>query len=98
MIGRVCKLLDSILSAYIIYERSIGKESKWANLIAMWPTRFDVVMDWTEEELDVLQDSTLKEEALGEYSGTMDVWSRWFEALSKHPLVFKEEEYTNYIA
>ena len=64
----------------------------------MWPTRFDVVMDWTEEELDVLQDNTLKEESLNEYSGLMDVWSKWYDALSKHPLVFKEEEYSYFPA
>ena len=59
----------------------------------LWPKDFDCVVNWTEEQLDMLQDSTLKESALDEYSDLLEIWGNWYAALSNYPETFEQNEY-----
>ena len=47
----------------------------------MWPKDTDILMNWDEDDLDWLQDPTLKQEAEKAYNEMMDTWNRLYEVL-----------------
>lgn len=48
---------DLVLVTFLIWEKFKGEQSKWAFFIKNQPERFDVLQDWSCEELEMLQDS-----------------------------------------
>ena len=50
---------DMMLHAFILREIQKGKESKYYNMIKMWPKDADILLNWDDEELEELQDHTL---------------------------------------
>ena len=54
---------DLLLSTYIMYEESRGKESFWYPFLAMLP-RPGSISDWTDEEMKEVQDEHLIREAI----------------------------------
>jgi hypothetical protein len=42
------------MSAFILYQISIGEKSKFYEQIMMWPRDADILLNWDEEELELL--------------------------------------------
>ena len=57
----------------------------------MWPKDTDILMNWEEEDLDELQDPTLRQEAEKQYNEMMDTWNRLYQCLSRYPDQFKPQ-------
>jgi len=87
---------DMILHSFILHEIQKGKDSIYHQMIKMWPKDTDIVMNWEEEDLDYLQDPTLKYEAERQYNEMMDSWNRLYAVLSKYPKQFKAESISFY--
>jgi hypothetical protein len=55
------------MSAFILYQISIGEKSKFYEQIMMWPRDADILLNWDEEELELLQDESLTFDAERNY-------------------------------
>mmetsp|Transcript_7934 Transcript_7934/g.12271 ORF Transcript_7934/g.12271 Transcript_7934/m.12271 type:complete len:88 (+) Transcript_7934:82-345(+) len=60
-------------------------------MIKMWPRDTDILMNWTEDDLDWLQDPTLKMEAEKQYEDFMDTWKALYDVLKEYPEYFRPE-------
>ena len=58
---------DNVMSAFILYQISIGEKSKFYEQIMMWPRDADILLNWDEEELELLQDESLTFDAERNY-------------------------------
>ena len=45
---------DNMLNTYVLYQISLGKESKHWHAINCWPKEADILMNWDEEDLEWL--------------------------------------------
>jgi hypothetical protein len=79
---------DQMLHAFILHEIQKGEKSRFYQMIKMWPRDTDILMNWDDEDLDWLQDPTLKQEAEKGYNEMMDTWNRLYEVLVQYPQFF----------
>ena len=87
---------DNMLHAFILYEIQKGQKSRFYQMIKMWPRDTDILMNWDEDDLDWLQDPTLKNEAEKAYNEMMDTWNRLYAVLSQYPDFFNPESISLY--
>ena len=45
---------DNVLDAYLLYQLKLGDKSKHYAMLRMWPKDPDVLMNWEDEELELL--------------------------------------------
>jgi hypothetical protein len=48
-----------ILTTYILYEKSRGKDSFWYYFLRALPKNPEILLDWTNAEMEELQDPDL---------------------------------------
>jgi len=67
---------DNVLDAYILYHLNLGQNSKHFNMMQCWPLpdETDILMNWSDEDLEWLQDPTLNEDCQKGYEEFMNQW------------------------
>jgi hypothetical protein len=85
-----------MLHAFILHEIQKGPKSRYHQMIKMWPRDTDILMNWEEEDLEWLQDETLKNEAERAYNDMMDTWNRLYAVLVQYPQFFNPESISLY--
>jgi len=81
---------DYILISYIMWQMSLGKESFWYPLFAIWPDHTEVFYTWTTSELNELQDKTTKKQSLAENDCLKTSWNDLFKILRQYPKYFPQ--------
>ena len=83
---------DNVLNAFILHELSKGEKSFWKPMFDVWPRDTDILLNWDDEDLDWLQDPTLKTDAQLQYKQLIMFWRNLFDVLKKYPEYFPDEE------
>ncbi len=82
-----------VLAAFILREKQKhrkGEGSAWGAYIDTWPRQFDILEVWEEEELDELQDPSLLNKAMEEYTRMTEAWSNFYAAACHFPSLYEE--------
>jgi hypothetical protein len=89
---------DLVLITFIIWEKYKGEKSKWFHFIRNQPTHFDVLQDWSVEELQMLQDSEVVFDTKQSIAGCMKRYGEWKKVMLKSKLFTPEmTEYKEFL-
>jgi hypothetical protein len=82
---------DNVFHTFVLWEMQKKEKSDYYQMIKMWPRGTDILMNWEDEDLEMLQDPTLTQEAQKQYNSVMQTWNRLYKCLSRYPELFKPE-------
>ncbi|KAH9842234.1 Ribosomal lysine N-methyltransferase 4 [Teratosphaeria destructans] len=95
--GDVKKQLDDpwlSLIVAMIYEHQLGGDSRWKAYFDVLPTEFDTPMFWSDEELEYLRGSAVKEK-IGKTSADEAFSTKIIPLLGQHAKVFRLDGMSN---
>ena len=74
---------DMVLVSYLIWEKFKGERSKWFHFIRNQPKSFDILQDWSVEELQMLQDAELVFDTKQQIAGCLKKYGGWKKVMLK---------------
>ncbi|KAI7970057.1 hypothetical protein EIK77_001447 [Talaromyces pinophilus] len=75
------------LVVVMIYEYSLGEQSKWKQYFQVLPSTFDTLMFWSDEELSELQASAVVDR-IGKRDAEEDIFEKVLPLVRAHPELF----------
>jgi N-lysine methyltransferase SETD6 len=75
------------LVVVMIYEYSLGEQSKWNQYFQVLPSTFDTLMFWSDEELSELQASAVVDK-IGKRDAEEDIFEKVLPLVRAHPELF----------
>lgn len=82
---------DLVISTFMISEKYKGQASDWAAFLGYQPKHPSNTQDWSNEELDELQDPDLVLDTKKTLESHIELYNNWKKALSEYPERFTEE-------
>lgn len=83
---------EAVVALWLLQERKLGSESSFANSFLLLPQELHTILQWSEDEVKLLQGSFNEEAAMGlreetvvewEFISSQGSWSAWREAHSE---------------
>lgn len=75
------------LVVVMIFEYSLGEQSKWKQYFQVLPSKFDTLMFWSDEELSQLQASAVIDK-IGKREAEEDIFEKVLPLIRAHPDLF----------
>lgn len=84
---------DNVFNTYILFHLNLGEASRHYEMMSCWPRphETDILMNWTDEDLEWLQDETLAEDAQRGYEEFTTQWNQLYKCLRQYPDILPEK-------